>query len=64
MINYSKERKILEVEYKQNNRVYHYLRVEEDMWEKYKEVVISGESSGVFVNTEIKPNYDGYELDI
>jgi hypothetical protein len=64
MINYSEEKEILEVEYKENGRVYHYLEVEQEMWEKYKAAIFAGESSGSFVNKQIKPNYEGHEVDI
>jgi len=56
-INYSYELKILEVEYTEL-RIYHYTNVEAEKWEEYKEWIEKGESSGVFVNTHIKPFYD------
>ena len=56
-INYSYESKILEVEYTEQ-RIYHYKNVEAEKWEEYKEWIEKGESSGVFINTHIKPFYD------
>lgn len=55
-IDYSEKRKILEVEFTRDN-VYHYLKVEPLVWEEYKELILSGGSSGEFVNQNIKFKY-------
>ena len=52
---------MLEIEYK-NGKVYRYYDVEPDTWEEYKDTVLSGGSSGVYVNFNIKPNYEYEEL--
>ena len=57
MINYSETLRRLEVEFK-NGGVYHYLEVEPEKWEEYRDWVISGNSSGWFVNKKIKGFYD------
>lgn len=62
MINYSYEKKILEVEFK-SGEVYHYIRVPHDVWETYKGIVMSGESSGSYLNLNIKNNYEFYNVD-
>ncbi|MEJ6979125.1 KTSC domain-containing protein [Pedobacter sp. P351] len=55
-IDYSADKKILEVEFI-GAKVYHYLKVEPAIWSLYTEIIISGGSSGVFVNQQIKPVY-------
>ena len=62
-IDYSAKDKLLEVQFLPG-KVYHYKKVEPDIWRKYKEIVISGGSSGLFVNTEVKPFYEYYEVPI
>ena len=57
-INYSYDRHILEAQFKQNNKVYHYKKVGPELWEEYKSVVQVGDSSGIFINTRIKPFYE------
>lgn len=59
-INYSEESRTLEVEYK--GGVYHYLDVEQEVWEEYKSIVESGGSSGRFVNFRIKPVYEAVQV--
>jgi len=54
-IDYSEKRKILEVEFTAG--LYHYLKVEPLVWEEYKELILSGGSSGEFVNQKIKFKY-------
>jgi hypothetical protein len=61
MINYSKTLKKLEVEFT-NGKVYHYLEVENDKWQKYKSEIDKGRSSGEFVNKKIKPFYEVVEI--
>lgn len=56
LINYSETDRILEVEFT-GGRTYHYYPVEPEVWERYKDIVQSGGSSGNFVNTVVKPNY-------
>ena len=60
-IDYIPQARVLEIEYK-NGKVYRYYDVEPDTWEEYKETVITGGSSGVYVNFNIKPNYEYEEL--
>ncbi len=60
-IDYSEEKKILEVGY-EGGKVYHYFDVEQSVWKKYKSLVLKGESSGIFVNTQIKPAYQYKEI--
>ena len=62
MINYSFEKKILEVEFK-SGEVYHYISVPPDVWEKYRDVVLSGESSGTYLNLNVRNNYEFYNVD-
>ena len=58
-INYSKARRILEVEYT-GGKTYQYYKVEPEVWEEYKQTVLLGGSSGIFVNTRVKPYYHDY----
>ncbi len=61
-LNYSQKDKILEVEYKKGN-TYQYLKVPVKHWKEYKNSVLSGDSSGIFVNTKIKEaGYDYREV--
>jgi len=57
MINYSETSLKLEVEYVDGD-VYHYLEVEPEKWEEYRDWVAQGKSSGEFVNKYIKPFYE------
>ena len=61
MINYSDPLHILEVEFT-GGRVYHYQNVDLSTWEEYKSTIQSGGSSGIFVNTKIKPFYEAVEI--
>ena len=61
-INYSNELKILEVEFT-GGRVYHYFNVPLSKWEKYRNVIEEGGSSGEFINQQIKPFYNAEEID-
>jgi hypothetical protein len=60
-INFSQERKILEVEF-DGAKTYHYLEVETEVWKEYKSLIREGKSAGIFVNTKIKPFYDYKEV--
>jgi hypothetical protein len=60
-LNYSPVSEVLEVEFI-GGRVYHYLHVKPEIWTDYKTLIQSGGSSGVFVNTQIKPFYDSVRL--
>ena len=63
-LNYSEKDKILEIEYKQGN-IYQYLNVPMKHWLQYREAVISGDSSGVYVNKLIKEaGYDYREVEV
>ncbi|WP_350340371.1 KTSC domain-containing protein [Paraflavitalea speifideaquila] len=44
-------------------KVYHYLHVKPEVWEDYKTLIRLGGSSGGYVNTRIKPFYDGIRLE-
>jgi hypothetical protein len=55
-IDYSAKKRILEVQF-EGGKAYHYFNVEPSVWEEYKKVIITGESSGAYVNTKIKPVY-------
>lgn len=56
-LNYCNKTRVLEVEFK-NGDVYHYKKVETEVWKEYKNEVLSGGSSGTFVNKKIKPFYE------
>ena len=58
-INYSETKHLLEVVFI-GGKAYQYQSVEPAIWEEYKQTVLSGGSSGIFVNTRIKPNYPNY----
>ena len=58
LINYSEATKTLEVEFSNENKVYHYWEVPPEIWEEYREWVLEKKSSGWFVNKRIKGNYD------
>jgi hypothetical protein len=60
-INYSKSRKILEVEFKDTGKAYQYFHVPQNVWNEYKQEIKSGGSSGKFYNKKIKPVYTEYE---
>ncbi|MDP9229958.1 MAG: KTSC domain-containing protein [Bacteroidota bacterium] len=61
LINYSKELKILEVEFT-GGHIYHYFDVPLSKWNKYKTVIETGGSSGEYVNQQIKPFYKAEEI--
>jgi hypothetical protein len=61
MVNYEETDHILEVEFI-GGRTYHYIKVPPPVWKEYKNVINSGESSGIFVNSKIKPYYNFYEV--
>jgi YD repeat-containing protein len=61
MVNYDEKGKILEVEFT-GGRVYHYLKVESQIWEEYKAIIKAGGSSGTFINARIKPFYKDVEV--
>lgn len=60
-IDYSAAKKQLEVEFT-GGKTYHYFGVEPKIWDEYKNTVLSGGSSGEYVNFIIKPNYAYEEL--
>lgn len=60
LIDYSENRRTLEVEFI-NRQVYQYKKVEPEVWKEYRDVVLSGGSSGNFVNTRIKPYYPDFK---
>ena len=55
-INYSLEKKVLEIEYS-NENVYWYFDVPLKTWKHLLDIIDKGESVGEFVNKEIKPKY-------
>lgn len=59
-VDYAEHEQTLEIEYK-NGKTYHYYNVDPDIWNEYRTEVLNGGSSGVFVNTRIKPVYQNYE---
>jgi len=77
-IDYSQKLKLLEVEFRDNQKIYHYLQVSKSIYEnllklkKIKESLkVSGEkdpehnySIGKFINLEVKPRYDYYDLSV
>ena len=56
LINYNDIRHILEVEFI-NGDVYQYLHVPYSLWKEYATVIAQGGSSGIFLNSRIKPFY-------
>ena len=62
MINYDDNRQILEVEFIDGD-VYHYLHVPASIWNTYRSLIKAGESSGKFVNKEIKLQYKYIKID-
>jgi hypothetical protein len=60
-VNYSPAARVLEVVFT-GGQTYHYLHVEPEVWEDYKSTIKKGGSSGVFVNTRIKPFYDDVKI--
>jgi len=60
-IDYSATKKQLEVEF-MGGKAYHYFNVEPEVWEEYKNIVLSGGSSGEYVNFIIKPKYKYKEI--
>lgn len=61
-VNYSDERKILEVEYS-NENVYWYFDVPLKTWKQLMDIIDKGESVGEFVNKEIKTKYEFKEIE-
>jgi hypothetical protein len=60
-VNYSPSSHVLEVVFT-GGQTYHYLKVEPEVWEEYKSILVKGGSSGTFVNKRIKPFYDDVKL--
>jgi hypothetical protein len=55
-INYDVNHHLLEVAFT-SGEIYQYLHVPASLWNEYKQVIQSGNSSGTFLNTRIKPIY-------
>lgn len=53
---YNGVRHILEVEFT-SGEIYQYLHVPYSLWKEYSTVVANGGSSGIFLNSRIKPFY-------
>ena len=62
MINYDDKKEILEIEFT-GGHIYHYLKVEPQVWEEYRMLIKNGGSSGKFINTRIKPFYKYKEIE-
>ena len=60
-IDYLEDKKVLEVGFTAT-KSYHYFGVEPEVWLEYKDMVLSGGSSGEFVNKRIKPYFDYKEI--
>jgi hypothetical protein len=60
-VNYSPSSQVLEVVFT-GGHTYHYLKVEPEVWEEYKNTLLQGGSSGSFINKRIKPFYDDIKL--
>ena len=60
-IDYLEKENILEVQFK-GGRTYQYSNVPLQVWEEYQNVVLTGGSSGTFVNLNIKPHYPFWEV--
>ena len=56
LIDYSSERKILEVEF-DGGHVYQYLNVFPKLWKQYYEHIKNSKSSGEFINIHVKQKY-------
>lgn len=56
MINYDEMYHLLEVQFT-SGEIYQYLHVPPAIWNEYKRVIQTGDSSGNFLNTRIKPVY-------
>jgi len=57
---YLEDKQILEVAFT-GGKTYQYYGVDNLIWEEYKQVILSGGSSGQFVNYKIKPIYLNYK---
>lgn len=77
-IDYSSKLKLLEIEFRDNQKIYHYKNVEKDVYEELLHLKKLRESEsglpeaelekrysiGKFVNQKVKPEHDYYELKI
>ncbi|WP_256011556.1 KTSC domain-containing protein [Desertivirga xinjiangensis] len=59
-VDYAEHKQVLEIAYT-GGKTYHYYNVDLNVWNEYRTEVLNGGSSGVFVNTRIKPVYHNYE---
>ncbi|NII24126.1 KTSC domain-containing protein [Pseudoflavitalea sp. X16] len=62
-LNYSPVSEVLEVEFT-GGKVYHYLKVEPEIWDEFVTLIKSGGSAGIFVNKRIKTYYDDVRLEL
>jgi hypothetical protein len=65
-IDYDSKLKIIEIEYK-TRKIYHYLDMNKEVWNKFLEVADKGKGLGVYINQDFKNmiteyDYDYYEL--
>ena len=61
MINYDETRHVLEATFN-NNRIYQYKDVPENVWKDFLHAIHSDKSAGAFINQQIKPFYKGIEI--
>ena len=65
-IDYDAKSKILEIEFKKDDQsqdgIYHYIKVPKTQWNSILKQIQTKESLGKYINQEIKPKYDYYEL--
>jgi len=60
-IDFSFRENILEVKFI-SGEIYHYINVKKKLWKMILDVIESGESLGAFINQQVKPYYDYYQL--
>jgi len=59
-IDYSPKNRILEIAFT-GGATYHYFSVGPEIWQRYRNVISSGLSSGKFVNEQIKPHFPDFK---
>jgi hypothetical protein len=61
MINYDAAKHVLEATFN-NDRVYQYKNVPENVWKDFLHAIHSDKSAGAFINQQIKPFYTCIEI--
>jgi hypothetical protein len=56
-LKYFPAKELLEVGFRDSKDVYHYLKVPQAIWKKYKKIILDKGSSGEFLNTVIKNKF-------